>query len=344
MKISSRHIAGIFLVIVALIVAAKWELVSYGLMQAKGQWEVISKAQPLEDFLESDEVPDSIKQKILLVNEIKSYAVTELNMPASDQYTKMYDQKGKDILWVVTASHPYQLSNYSWEFPFLGKVEYKGFFIYDKALELESELRSKGYDTRLRSVGAWSTLGWLNDPILSNVLAYSEGRLAEMIIHELTHDVVYIKDSVNFNENLASFIGAKGAVGFLQKHYPNDSTILSRYKKRLTDKETLNTFISGWLPRFKRVYQEIRHLSVVEKEQIKYETFENFKAELKEVQFFNPDYGKFIIENPDFNNAHLLSYKRYGGTQSVLEEEFKREHHSDLKKMLNYYATHFNSL
>lgn len=344
MRISIKHIIAIFLVIVLLVVVAKWELISYGVMQARGQWEVIADARPLEDFLKNPEVPDSIKQKIVLINDIKSYASSELGMPASDQYTEMYDQKGKDILWVVTASHPYKLSNYSWKFPFLGKVEYKGFFIYDKALELESELRSQGYDTRVRSVNAWSTLGWLNDPILSNVLAYPEGQLAELIIHELTHDVIYIKDSVNFNENLASFIGTKGAIGFLKARYPNDNTALVMYSKRLADKQKLNTFISSWLPRFKRVYEDIRNLSIVEKEQIKFETFENFKEELNTVQFSNPEYAKFIVENPDFNNAHLLAYKRYRGAQSILEEEFRQLHQSDLRKMLNYYATQFNSL
>jgi predicted aminopeptidase len=32
------------------------------------------------------------------------------------------------------------------------------------------------------------------------MLALSEGELAELIIHELTHSTIYLKDSVNFNE------------------------------------------------------------------------------------------------------------------------------------------------
>lgn len=341
MQIRFRLILGIFLCILSLLIIIKWDLIQYGIMQGKGQWEVISKAEPVEKFLLDEQVPDSIKYKLNLVNAIKSYAKTFLDMPVEGQYNTMYDQKGKDILWVVTASEPHKLKPYQWKFPFLGTVEYKGFFIEKEAEKLRIELQSQGYDVRVRNASAWSTLGILNDPILSKVLEYSEGRLAELIIHELTHDVVFIKDSVNFNENLATFIGVKGAEGFLKHHFANDSSYLKRYRKRLQDKETLHSFIRNWLPRFKRVYQEIRHNSIVEKEQIKYETFQNFKQELRELKFSNTKYASFIIDDDEFNNANLLAFRRYTGDQIKLQLEFEEMHQSDIKQMLQYYKDNF---
>ncbi|MBK6263616.1 aminopeptidase [Marivirga sp. S37H4] len=327
-----------------LVIIAKWDLIAYGLMQAKGQWKVINEAEPLNFYLNDKAVPDSVKYKIHLVNDIKNYAKQYLEMPVEGQYDKMFDQKGKDILWVITASLPYKLESYHWEFPFLGKVEYKGFFDEAKALHLKKELQAKGYDVRMRPVSAWSTLGWLNDPLLSKVLESPEGRLAELIIHELTHDVVYIKDSVDFNENLATFIGRKGAEGFLQHHFPNDSSYLLKYKKRSADKLLLDNFVRDWLPKFRKIYQEIKHVPTVQKEQLKYEIFEKFKNDLKQINFSNPNYATSIVNNNELNNAHLLSYKRYTGTQAVLEIEFEEKHHSDLKTMLNYYKNNFKSL
>ncbi len=341
MKRRFRLIVGVFLLIITLLIIIKWDLIQYGIMQGKGQWEVISKAEPIEKFLQSDQVPDSIKYKLHLINSVKSYATTYLEMPIEGQYNTVYDQKGKDILWVVTASEPHKLKPYQWKFPFLGTVEYKGFFVEEESFKLKKELQSQGYDVRVRNAAAWSTLGILNDPILSKMLEYSEGRLAELIIHELTHDVVFIKDSVNFNENLATFIGIKGAEGFLQHHFPDDSSYLKRYRKRLKDKEDLNNFIRNWLPRFKRVYQEIRYNTIVEKEQIKFETFQNFKAELRELKFSNKNYAAFILDDDEFNNANLLAFRRYTGDLLKLQQEYEEVHQSDIKRMLKYYEENY---
>ncbi len=341
MKRRFRLIIGVFLFIFTLLITIKWDLIQYGIMQAKGQWKVISNAEPIENFLQNASVPDSVKYKLHLINFIKSYVADYLEMPTEDQYNTIYDQKGEDILWVVTASMPHQLKPYQWKFPFLGTVEYKGFFVEEEAYKLKDELQSQGYDVRVRNAAAWSTLGILNDPILSKMLEYSEGRLAELIIHELTHDVVFIKDSVNFNENLATFIGMKGAEGFLNHHFSNDSSYLKRYRKRLKDKEDLNNFIRNWLPRFKRVYQETRHNTIVEKEQIKYETFQNFKSELKELKFSSKNYAAFILDDDEFNNANLLAFRRYTGGLLNLQQEFEEVHNSDLKRMLKYYQENF---
>ena len=90
---------------------------------------------------------------------------------------------------------------------------------YAKAESLKAELESEGYEVRIRPVGAWSTLGFFNDPILSNMLERSPGALAELIIHEMTHATLYVKDGVDFNENLATFVGEQGALEFLEAQY-----------------------------------------------------------------------------------------------------------------------------
>ncbi len=43
------------------------------------------------------------------------------------------------------------------------------------------------------------------------MLNRSEGDLANLIIHEMSHATIFVKDSVDFNENLATFIGDRGA-------------------------------------------------------------------------------------------------------------------------------------
>ncbi len=94
-------------------------------------------------------------------------------------------------------------------------MPYKGFFNQKLAFELKDELEKEGYDVIVRNPGGWSTLGWFTDPILSKMLNRSEGDLANLIIHEMVHSTIFVKDSVEFNENLATFIGDRGAEKFL---------------------------------------------------------------------------------------------------------------------------------
>ena len=90
---------------------------------------------------------------------------------------------------------------------------------YEKGKKEEEKLADAGYDTDYNTTSAWSTLGWFRDPILSNILYRTEGQVADLIIHEMTHATLYAKSSVDFNENLASAIGEVGAELFLKYKY-----------------------------------------------------------------------------------------------------------------------------
>lgn len=160
-------------------------------MQAKGQWDVISDAKPIDDYLHNPEYPDSLKTQILLIQHIREFAFDTLGLDRTDAYTTLYDQKGKPLLWIITACPAYKLEPYRWEFPIAGKFPYKGFFNLDLAKKEAKVLKEQGYDVRVGNINAWSTLGVLDDPILSNMLARKEGELAELIIHELTHGTLY---------------------------------------------------------------------------------------------------------------------------------------------------------
>jgi len=191
------------------------QLVIYGLKMGKGQLHIVMNARPVQECLNDKDFPDSLKSKLILINEIRRYAIDSLSLKDSPNYTCVYDQHDKPAIWVVTACEPYSLHPKQWKFPIVGTVPYKGFFNKEEALNEQLKLNAEGYDTKLGSTNGWSTLGWFKDPILSNMLYQSPGNLAELIIHELTHSTIFIKNNVQHNENLANFVGETGAKKFL---------------------------------------------------------------------------------------------------------------------------------
>ena len=112
---------------------------------------------------------------------------------------------------------------YHWNFPITGKVTYKSFFTKEGALKEKRFLEGKGYDTFVQQAGAYSTLGWLKDPIFSSMLRWDEATLANLILHEMTHTTIYFKGQTDFNEQMATFVGNRGAIDFLTEKYGKGS-------------------------------------------------------------------------------------------------------------------------
>jgi predicted aminopeptidase len=181
---------------------------AYYYMQAKGQLAILWNVTPVEEVLKSPTLSENMRTKLALVQEIKSFGEKELGLTPTQNYTTFFHQHGRPILWVLSASKPFKLESYTWWFPIVGRVGYKGFFVEEKGRFEMQKLKEKGYDTELGEVSAWSTLGWFKDPVLSSMLQKSEGELARLILHEMTHSTLYIESDAVFNENLATLLWA----------------------------------------------------------------------------------------------------------------------------------------
>ena len=103
-------------------------------------------------------------------------------------YSKL---RGDTLVLVLSAAYADRLKRYTWWFPVVGRVPYKGYFDYDAAKKARRQLAAEGFDTSLRPASAFSTLGFFNDPILSTTLAGDSIELANTVIHELTHNTFY---------------------------------------------------------------------------------------------------------------------------------------------------------
>lgn len=309
----------------------------YALEQLSGQLKIIRNAIPVEQALNDDSLPDSLKQKLRLIEEIRNFAFDSLGLKRNSNYTTFYNQHGKPVLWTLTACEPFRLKAYQWWFPFLGHVSYKGFFNKEKGLKEMQKLKSRGYDAELSPVSGWSTLGWFSDPVLSNMLKRREGSLAELIIHELTHGTIFLKSNVDLNENLATFIGEQGAILFLKNKYGENSSQLVQYLHYKSDEELYGRYILEGASKLDSLYSQtgFQNLPTKEKLKLKYSLIAEVLLGIHDLPLHNKkiylhDFRKELL--PD--NTYFMSYLRYRKKQEVFDDVLNKKYHGSLKAFI----------
>ncbi len=327
-----RKILGVLAVLLIIVILWHHDLVYYGLVQGKGQLSIVWNARPVEDFLNDPDTPDSIKQKLTFIAEVREFAVQELGLNDTENYTTMYDQKGKPVLWVVTGCEPYAFEPKVWRFPVVGGMPYKGFFIQTMADREIERLKKQGYDVGVRTVGGWSTLGWFTDPILSNMLGRSYGDLADLIIHELVHATVFVKDSVDFNENLATFIAGKGAHRFLETYYPD--THLIDYRNEVNDEKKYADHVLMGADKLDSLYRsfdrDTLNRSRRKEEMIRHIIHKMDTLSLSDNSFLNR------IREREINNTYFMSFLRYRSKQVSLQELYADRFNENLTAFVQY--------
>src|SRR5262249_41115176 len=141
---------------------------------------------------------------------------------------------------------------YTWWFPIVGRVPYRAYFDESDARQLADELEDDGYDTWVRPAIAFSTLGWFDDPLLSHLLSHDGGLLADVLIHELLHNTIYLPSQVAFNESFATFVGGRGSIAFFAAQ--GDTHKVERAEASWADELGFSAFLEGFLSELGQAY------------------------------------------------------------------------------------------
>ena len=336
------------LLLVLILAIVYRDLLSYGWMQAKGQIGILWNVEDVTDVLKDPSFPDSLKSRIRLIEEIKKFGVDSLGLTPSKNYTTFYNQHGKPLIWVITASDRYRIKAHLWKFPILGTFPYKGYFDSTRAVREEKVLIDQGFDTDIGEVSAWSTLGYLKDPILSSMLKRKEGSLANLILHELTHGTLFVKNDLELNENLASFVGDLGAIRFLTQKYGTGSKELKAYEysKKYNDAyaqhilrgvgkldSLYKTFGSNMSPEPRK---DTLKRNLILKILTDADTLLGNKNTLKSNSYWE--------KHPLPNNAYFISYQTYKSKQNAFKQEYEVKFGGNFKKYLSYLKEKYPSL
>lgn len=266
--------------------------------------------QPVQEALQDTLLSEEERQKIELILDVKAFAIGNLGLHRSDSYSTFVKIKGMYVSYNLSAAPKDALEAHTWSFPIIGRVPYKGFFRKDYAIREQQQMADKGYDTYLRGVRAFSTLGHFDDPILSSMLAYDDFGLVETIIHELTHQTVWVKGHVSFNESLADFVGEKGTLAYLGSRYGEASPEYVHFKDLISDRRVFEDYMQNLIGDVEDLYgQDVSRQTKIVRRKTLFEKAKNAYPSI--FPHMKTSYYRTFFDNLTLNNAVLLSFRRY---------------------------------
>ena len=273
-----------------------------------GHMEVMSKRVSISSLMQTPEISDRQSRIFNSILEIRQFATDHLLLPDNESYTTYVDLQRDFVVWNVFATPEFSLTPVNSCFLFVGCLQYRGFFAKQDALDHAQELRGEGNDVFVGGVTAYSTLGWFNDPVLSSMLSYGEFRLAEVIFHELAHQLIFIRDDSAFNEAFATAVANMGVERWLRAgQRQTDLQKLAQDKR--WEKEFINLILETKI-RLESLYASTASEEIMRTRKV--HIFDQLRAEyqsLKSSWSDPPDYDEWMEH--DLNNAKLASVVTY---------------------------------
>ncbi len=206
-----RTLSSTVFVVLALVAGSACQTARYYTQAIGGQWQIVSKKQPIPEVIRDAPADSPLPKRLTLVQEIVTFADSELDLPADRQYQSYLDLGRPYVVWNVQAAPEFSLEAKTWWYPIVGSLEYRGYFKKELAVEQGDRLKCEGYDVHVGGVAAYSTLGWFNDPVLNTFIDLDDADLAELLIHELAHRRLFLSGDTDFNEAFATAVGREGA-------------------------------------------------------------------------------------------------------------------------------------
>jgi predicted aminopeptidase len=203
--------------------------IGYYAQSVAGHLDLVEAAKPVSRWLADPSTSAALRQRLVLSQQIRDFAVSELGEPDNASYRRYADLGRTAVIWNVVAAPELSLEPKTWCFAIVGCVGYRGYYDEARAKALGAELRAQGLDVAVYPVPAYSTLGrlptggWLADPLLNTFIDYPEGELARLVFHELAHQIAFAPGDTVFNESFASAVEKIGLERWLAERAGPDA-------------------------------------------------------------------------------------------------------------------------
>jgi predicted aminopeptidase len=294
-----------------------------------------SRAESIDHALADSRTSPQLRLLLERARAARSFALAELGLRQTKSYDSVVILDGDRLATVVQACAELSFTRYLWTYPVVGPLPYRGYFDPKEAQREAARLKKQGLDVIARPVDAFSSLGWLADPLFSFMSSYSEAEVAELVIHEMTHATIFLKggrpaapggarvDTEQFNEELATFVGREGSLLYLSRKYGNDAKELATTLEEREDGAALTAFLAGTAKELEALYAST--VSDDEKRRRKAEIIAAraalFKRDYSSL-FKGELYRDFAMDR--INNAYLDLYRIYEGETSLYRDFYTR--------------------
>ncbi len=291
--------------------------IGYLTQAAKGHFKIMNAREPIAKLLKKEDLDSLTRNQLELVLEIRKFASEELKLPQNKSYTRFAPIAEEYPGWNVYCAPEFSVEPVVWCYPIAGCVVYRGYFNKEDALQFAAEREKEGLDVHVGAFTGYSSLGWFNDPILSNHLEYDSIDLAGLIIHELAHQQLYIKNDSRFNEAFAVAVEREGTKRWLQlKGTPEQ---LAEAEKRWVDSDQRSSVVLQARENLEKIYAGAPTETLVAK---KDSVFRDLVAQLRTIQNNGIPVEVDKSEKIQLNNASLVPTSTYHQLLPFFRESF----------------------
>lgn len=298
----------IVLVSIITLVTVSCSNISYYAQSIAGGYNVLAGREPIDEVLANPNVEDSVKDKLQTVLKIRDFATSDMQLPDNDSYRTYVDLKRPYAVWNVFAAPEFSMEMKEWCFLFVGCVRYRGYFDEADAEAYADELRQEGLDVYVTGIAAYSTIGWFDDPMMNTIIQRDEIRLAGLIFHELSHQVVFIKGDTAFNEGFSVAVELEGVKRWLEKN--GTPELLIKYRERKQRHKQFVNLVTDTRNKLEALYKN--SLAAEEMRQQKVSIIEQMQAEYKQLKSSWNDFAGYDrwFSQP-INNAQISAVTTY---------------------------------
>lgn len=284
--------------------------------------------QPIADVLENDDTPAALKRSLVTAEAVRGFAHQELALPGSGTFTDYVALDRPYVVVNLVAVPEFSLQPHQWCYPVIGCQAYRGYFNVSQARAEEQIFKAKGYDTFIGGVTAYSTLGWFNDPLHTGFTRLPRAQMAALIIHELSHQVVYIPGDTAFNESFATAVELEGLKRWLDRQ--NQPAEFNRALARLQYRNQTLDMVTVTTGKLETLYLQQDALPNNQLRSRKAAIFDQLRETYIELSEHWTEPGPLGRSPPTLNNANLALFQQYNqyvpGFRQLL-----RDHNSDFK-------------
>lgn len=264
--------------------------------------------QSVDQLLADPATPQELKANLLLAKDIRYFSVGTLKLPDNGSYDTYVELAQEFPVWIVVAAEEFSVEPKTWCYPIIGCAGYRGYYSEQNAISFAKNLGKQGLETTVGGAGAYSTLGWFDDPLLLSMMRYGVADFAETIFHELAHQELYIKNNTAFNEAFATAVGEQGALIWLRDNRPD---LLAEYKIRLKARDDFSRLLIEKKADLSELY--ISNLDLEEMRKVKQVILKSLRDDyevLKIKKWQGMEWFDRWFDVP-VNNARLAAYASY---------------------------------